>query len=82
MSTVNITVEEDLWGDAALEGVVVMWSYADGALVKAGDVLLEVAVEKAQLEIKAPAAGRLRILAQPEAVIRSGDVLGMIETGL
>lgn len=43
------------------------------------NVLLEVTVEKAQLEITAPAAGRLRILAQPETIIRLGDVIGRIE---
>lgn len=80
MTSVEITVEGDLWGDTSLEGVVVMWSYADGATVKAGDTLLEIAVEKAQLEVVSPAAGRLRILTPPEAVIRAGQVLGTIET--
>lgn len=81
MSTVDITVESDLWDDPSLEGVVLMWSYADGAQVKEGDVLLEIAVEKAQLEIRAPASGTLKIRATPEAIIRSDEVLGSIETG-
>jgi pyruvate/2-oxoglutarate dehydrogenase complex dihydrolipoamide acyltransferase (E2) component len=81
MSTVDITVASDLWDDPSLEGVVLMWSYADGAQVKEGDVLLEIAVEKAQLEIKSPASGTLKIRAVPETIIRSDGVLGSIETG-
>ena len=80
MSTVDITVASDLWDDPSLEGVVLMWSYADGARVEEGDVLLEIAVEKAQLEIKSPASGTLRILATPETIIRSDGVLGSIDT--
>jgi biotin carboxyl carrier protein len=37
-------------------------------------------METAQMEILAPDSGRLRILAQPENIIRLGDVLGRIET--
>jgi pyruvate/2-oxoglutarate dehydrogenase complex dihydrolipoamide acyltransferase (E2) component len=81
VSTIDIRVPEDLWEDAQLEGVVLVWIYSDGALVKENDVLMELTVEKAQLEIKAPAAGRLNILAQPETVIRMGDVVGTITTG-
>lgn len=81
MNTVDITVPLDLWVDASLEGVVLVWIYSDGATVKKDDVLLEVTVEKAQLEIRSPASGRLTILAQPETIIRLGDVLGRIETG-
>jgi pyruvate/2-oxoglutarate dehydrogenase complex dihydrolipoamide acyltransferase (E2) component len=81
LNTVDITVPLDLWSDATLEGVVLVWIYSDGATVKKDDVLLEVTMEKAQMEILAPASGRLRILAQPETIIRLGDVLGRIETG-
>jgi biotin carboxyl carrier protein len=37
-------------------------------------------VEKAQLELEAPASGRLRILVQPDAVIKKGQVLARIES--
>ncbi len=57
-----------------------MWIYSDGAAVEENAVLLEVTVEKAQLEIRSPAAGRLTIVAPPETIIRLGDVLGRIET--
>ena len=81
MSTVDVKIPKDLWEDAALEGVVLMWIYSDGAPVKQDDVLMEITVEKAQLEIKAPATGRLKIVAPPETIIHMGDVVGTIETG-
>jgi pyruvate/2-oxoglutarate dehydrogenase complex dihydrolipoamide acyltransferase (E2) component len=81
VSTVAIKVPGDLWEDAKLEGVVLVWIYSDGAVVKENDVLMELTVEKAQLEIKAPVAGRLKILAEPETVIRMGDVVGTITIG-
>jgi pyruvate/2-oxoglutarate dehydrogenase complex dihydrolipoamide acyltransferase (E2) component len=81
VSTIDIKVPEDLWEDDGLEGVVLVWIYADGASVNENDVLMELTVEKAQLELKAPAAGRLKILAGPETVIRMGDIVGTITTG-
>ncbi len=59
---------------------MLVWIYADGAHVKKDDILLEVTVEKAQLEIRSPATGRLTIIAHPETIIRLGDTLGTIET--
>ena len=74
----DITVPEDLW-DTDEEGVIFAWVYADGALVQQGKLIAEVAVEKAQLELNAPASGRLRILVPAETVVRKGTVIGKIE---
>lgn len=74
----DITVPEDLW-DTDDAGVIFAWVYADGALVQQGKLIAEVAVEKAQLELNAPASGRLRILAPAETVVRKGTVIGKIE---
>jgi pyruvate/2-oxoglutarate dehydrogenase complex dihydrolipoamide acyltransferase (E2) component len=74
----DITVPEDLW-DTDDEGVIFSWVYADGALVEQGRLVAELTVEKAQLELTAPASGRLRILAQAETVVRKGAVIGRIE---
>ena len=74
----DITVPEDLW-DTDDEGVIFAWVYADGALVQQGKLIAEVAVEKAQLELNAPASGRLRILVPAETVVRKGTVIGKIE---
>ena len=74
----DITVPQDLW-DTEDEGVIFSWVYADGALVEQGKLVAELTVEKAQLELNAPASGRLTILAQAETVVRKGTVIGRID---
>ena len=74
----DIVVPADLW-DTEDEGVLFLWVYPDGSLVEAGKLIAELTVEKAQLELVAPASGRLRILVPPETIIRKGQVLGKIE---
>jgi pyruvate/2-oxoglutarate dehydrogenase complex dihydrolipoamide acyltransferase (E2) component len=74
----DITVPLDL-SDSEDEGVIFAWIYADGALVERGKLVAELTVEKAQLEINAPASGRLRILAPAETVVRKGTVIGRVE---
>lgn len=76
---VDIRVPQDVWGDS-LEGVVVTWIYQNGATVSEGQPIAEVMVEKAQIEIVAPASGRLTILAVPETVIGRSQIVGRIET--
>jgi pyruvate/2-oxoglutarate dehydrogenase complex dihydrolipoamide acyltransferase (E2) component len=73
-----IIVPDDLW-DSADEGVIFSWIYSDGAVVEKGRLLAELTVEKAQLELVAPASGRLKILAPAETVVRKGAVIGTIE---
>jgi pyruvate/2-oxoglutarate dehydrogenase complex dihydrolipoamide acyltransferase (E2) component len=74
----DITVPEDLW-ETDDEGVIFAWVYADGAIVERGKLIAEVTVEKAQLELNAPASGRLRVLVPAETVVRKGTVIGRIE---
>jgi pyruvate/2-oxoglutarate dehydrogenase complex dihydrolipoamide acyltransferase (E2) component len=74
----DITVPEDLW-DTDDEGVIFSWVYGDGAIVEQGRLVAELTVEKAQLELNAPASGRLKILAPAETVVRKGTVIGKIE---
>jgi pyruvate/2-oxoglutarate dehydrogenase complex dihydrolipoamide acyltransferase (E2) component len=74
----DITVPEDLW-ETDDEGVIFSWVYGDGAVVEQGRLVAELTVEKAQLELNAPASGRLKILAPAETVVRKGTVIGRIE---
>ena len=74
----DIQIPQDLWDDDR-EGVIVSWIYQDGAMVEAGKVLVELMVEKAQLEMFAPASGRLTILAAADAIVTRGQVIGRIE---
>lgn len=74
----DIRIPPDLWEDDR-EGVIVSWLYLDGAIVEAGKVVVELAVEKAQMELVAPASGRLVILAAADAIVTRGQVIGRIE---
>ncbi len=73
----DIRIPPDLWEDDR-EGVIVSWLYLDGAVVEPGKVVVELAVEKAQMELVAPAAGRLTILAAADAIVTRGQVIGRI----
>lgn len=75
---VDIVIPPDLW-DTDDEGVILTWIYADGATVEKGRLITEMMVEKVQLELIAPATGRLRILAPPDTVVKKGQVIGRIE---
>jgi len=74
----DIRIPPDLWEDDR-EGVIVSWLYLDGAIVEAGKVVVELAVEKAQMELVAPTSGRLVILAAADAIVTRGQVIGRIE---
>lgn len=74
----EIRIPRDLWEDDR-EGVIVSWLYQDGAAVESGKVVVELAVEKAQMELVAPAAGRLVIIAAADAIVTRGQVIGRIE---
>lgn len=74
----DVVVPADLW-DTDQEGVIVNWLYDTGATVEEGQLIAELAVEKTQLELTAPASGRLTVLAPAETVIRKGQIIGRIE---
>lgn len=75
----DVLVPADLW-DTDQEGVIVNWLYATGATVEEGQLIAELAVEKTQLELTAPASGRLTVLAPAETVIRKGQIIGRIDS--
>jgi pyruvate/2-oxoglutarate dehydrogenase complex dihydrolipoamide acyltransferase (E2) component len=74
----EIRIPDDLWDDNR-EGVIVTWIYQDGALVESGKIVVELMVEKAQMEMFAPASGRLRILSPADAIVTKGQVIGRVE---
>lgn len=78
MSKTEIIIANDLW-DGDEEGVVTTWLYADGATVKKDDVVAEIMIEKVEMEIEAPASGKLKITAPAETVISKGASIGIIE---
>jgi pyruvate/2-oxoglutarate dehydrogenase complex dihydrolipoamide acyltransferase (E2) component len=74
----DVTVPADLW-DTDDQGVIVTWLYNTGAHVEDGQLIAEVAVEKAQLELTAPATGVLTVLAPADTIISKGQVIARID---
>ncbi len=68
---------ENAWeGDE--EAALTNWFFEDGAVVAEGDLIAEVMVSKAAIEIRAPVAGRLKILVGVDAVVTKGVTLAEI----
>lgn len=74
----DLCVPGDLWEGDPDEAVIAAWLYAEGAQVAAGSVVAQLMVEKAQLDLVAPASGRLAILAPAETVVHRGTCVGRI----
>jgi pyruvate/2-oxoglutarate dehydrogenase complex dihydrolipoamide acyltransferase (E2) component len=73
-----VALPEDAW-DGTDEAAVTNWFFDDGALVSEGDLICEITVVKAALEVRAPTAGRLKILIPADSVIGKGATLAEIE---
>ena len=54
------------------EGTVLNWRYQEGEWVEKDEALVEVMTDKVNLEVEAPFAGRLHILAQEGEVLPVG----------
>lgn len=61
------------------EGMITAWIAAEGALVREGDPLYTLEIEKSALDIQSPANGRLKILAAAGTIFKVGEVIGEIE---
>ena len=73
-----VTLLEDAW-DGTDEAALTNWFFEDGAVVSQGDLICEITVVKAALEVRAPTAGRLRILIPADTVIGKSATLAVIE---
>lgn len=74
---IEVRVPLDLWAvDDHAESIV--WLFADGAAVREGELIAEILVEKATMELYAPASGTLRIGVEAEDVIERGKLLASI----
>jgi len=62
------------------EGVLVAWFVEPGSLVKRGDLLAEVQVEKTSSEVRAEGDGRVaEVRVRPGGVVAQGAVLAVID---
>jgi multifunctional 2-oxoglutarate metabolism enzyme len=69
-------------GESVTEGIVVEWRVAEGDVVEPGQPLLDVTTDKVDVEVPAPAAGRIaRIVAAPGDTVEVGALLAELWTG-
>jgi 2-oxoglutarate dehydrogenase E1 component len=79
-TTVQITMPQ--MGESVTEGTVLEWHKQVGDRVEADEPLVEVSTDKVDADVPAPASGTLtKILAEPDATVEVGQVLGEIEAG-
>jgi len=75
-----VTVGLPEMGESVTEGTVARWLKKAGDLVAAGEVLADITTDKVDVEVPAPAAGRLvRILADAGRTVAVGAALAEIE---
>jgi len=71
----------ELGDDETAEATVSFWYFDPGEKVQEDDDLLELVTDKATFNVPAPAAGTLSSVAAGEgAVVKTGDILGAIDT--
>lgn len=67
-------------GEGVIEATINKWLVTEGSAVKEDDPLVEVATDKVDSEVPAPAAGTLvSIIVKEGTVARIGDILAIIE---
>ena len=78
MSRINIILPA--MGEGVIEATIIKWLVAEGSAVKEDDPLVEVATDKVDSEIPAPAGGTIiSIIAKEGSVIKVGEVIAIIE---
>ncbi|WP_225036844.1 dihydrolipoamide acetyltransferase family protein [Winogradskyella sp. SM1960] len=67
-------------GESITEGTIINWLISEGDTFEEGDIILEVATDKVDNEVPAPASGTLKeILFQAKAVVPVGEVMAILE---
>ncbi|RCW94123.1 dihydrolipoamide acetyltransferase family protein [Winogradskyella arenosi] len=67
-------------GESITEGTLINWLIAEGETFEEGDIILEVATDKVDNEVPAPASGTLvKTLFQAKDVVPVGEVLAILE---
>lgn len=65
--------------NADAEGVVSTWYATDGSAVVADQLIAEVSVDKASLDVNAPAAGILHVVIGEGEVARQGTTIATVD---
>ena len=70
-----VDVQIPTLGESVSEGVIVRWLKRDGEQVRVDEPLFELETDKATVEIPAPAAGVIAVLAAEGSTVKVGDVV-------
>ena len=74
-----VDVQIPTLGESISEGVIVRWIKQSGERVAVDEPLLELETDKASVEIPAPGAGVITVLAKEGATVHVGDVVARID---
>ena len=67
-------------GESITEGTIINWLISEGDAFEEGDIILEVATDKVDNEVPAPASGTLvKTLFQAKDVVPVGEVIAILE---
>jgi len=67
-------------GESITEGTIINWLVNEGDIFEEGDIILEVATDKVDNEVPAPANGTLtKTLYQAKDVVAVGEVIAVLE---
>lgn len=69
-------------GEEVQEATISFWHHEEGDKVTKGENLVEITTEKASFQVEAPVSGVLNKISAGEGeIVKSGQVLGIIEEG-
>jgi 2-oxoglutarate dehydrogenase E2 component (dihydrolipoamide succinyltransferase) len=67
-------------GESITEGTIINWLISEGDSFEEGDIILEVATDKVDNEVPAPASGTLvKTMFQAKDVVPVGEVMAILE---
>ncbi|WP_304132630.1 dihydrolipoamide acetyltransferase family protein [Mesonia mobilis] len=78
----EIEIKLPKMGESIEEGTIISWSVAVGDEVEQDQTILEVATDKVDSEVPAPATGTItQLLVEPDQVVKVGQVIAKMEAG-
>lgn len=72
-----VVLFDEGWGNEE-EAALTHWFFENGAVVAEGDLIAEVMLGKAAIEVRAPVGGSLKILVPSDSVVAKGATLAVI----
>lgn len=78
----EIEIKLPKMGESIAEGTIISWSVAVGDEVEQDQTILEVATDKVDSEVPAPATGTItQLLVEPDQVVKVGQVIAKMQAG-